>query len=87
MKLLENFGDSSKVFSRCFTIFLNPRKTFGNLRKCSEIFGNFRKTSETVQKYLSDVFMTFLKFSENIRKYSEVFGNCRKLSGRDWKCS
>ena len=46
-KLLENFGNSYKVFSKCFyEIF----KIFG---KSSEVFGNirnFRKTPETVQK-------------------------------------
>ena len=42
-----NFGNSSKVFSRCFYDLL---KFSGNLRKSSEVFGNFRKTSETVQK-------------------------------------
>ena len=47
MKLLENFGNSSKVFSRCFYNFL---KFSENLRKSSEVFGNLRKTSETVQK-------------------------------------
>ena len=50
MKLLENFGNSSKVFFRCFYDFL---KFSENLRKSSEVFGNFRKfrkTSETVQK-------------------------------------
>ena len=40
MKLLENFGNSSKVFSRCSIIFLNIRKIFG---KSSEVFGKIRK--------------------------------------------
>ena len=40
MKLLENFGNSSKVFSRCFYDFL---KFSENLRKSSEVFGNLRK--------------------------------------------
>ena len=40
MKLLENFGNSSKVFSRCFYDFL---KFSGNLRKFSENFGNGSK--------------------------------------------
>ena len=47
MKLLENFGNSSKVFSRCYYDFL---KFSENLRKSSEVFGNLRKFSETVQK-------------------------------------
>ena len=45
MKLLENFADSSKVFSRCFYDF------FQIFVKSSDIFGSVRKTSETVQKY------------------------------------
>ena len=40
MKLLENFGNSSKVFSRCFYDFL---KFSENLRKFSENFGNGSK--------------------------------------------
>ena len=47
MKLLENFDNSSKVFSRCFYDFLQFSE---NLRKSSEVFGNLRKTSETAQK-------------------------------------
>ena len=50
MKLLENFGNGLKVFSRCFYDFL---KFSENLRKSSDVFGNlrdFQKTSETVQK-------------------------------------
>ena len=41
MKILENFGNGSKVFSNIFMIFKNFRKIFGNLRKCSKIFGKF----------------------------------------------
>ena len=47
MKLLENFRNSSKVFSRCFHDFL---KFSENLRKFSEVFRNFGKTSEMFQK-------------------------------------
>ena len=39
MKLLENLGNSSKVFSRYFYIL-----------KFSEVIENLRKTSETVRK-------------------------------------
>ena len=77
MKLLENFGNSSKVFSRCFYDFL---KFSENLRKCSEKFGNGSKV-------IFRCFYDFLKFSENLRKSSEVFRNLRKISGRDRKCS
>ena len=43
MKLLENFGNSSKVFSRCFYDFF---KFSENVRKCSEtISGCDRKYS------------------------------------------
>ena len=57
MKLLENFGNSSKVSSRCFYDFLKfsgkSSEIFVSVRKTSEVFGNlrkFRKTSETVKK-------------------------------------
>ena len=40
----------------------------GSVRKSLEIFG---KPSETVQKYFSDVFMTFQTFRK-------IFGNLRK---------
>ena len=40
MKLLKNFGNSSKVFSRCFYDFL---KFSENLRKSSEVLGNLWK--------------------------------------------
>ena len=46
MKLLENFKNSSKVFSLCFMIFLNLWKSseiFGSVRKSSKVFGNLRK--------------------------------------------
>ena len=42
-KLLENLGNSSKVFSNVFMIFKNFRKIFGSVRKSSE---NFRTWSE-----------------------------------------
>ena len=75
---LKIFGNSSKVFSRCFYNCLKFSENLGNLRKCSEIFGNFRKTSKTVQKKFSDVFMIFQNFRKilgNLRKCSEIFGN------------
>ena len=74
MKLLENFGNSSKMFSRCFYDLLNCRKIFGSVRKSSEIFGKLRKRF----KSNFQVFYDFFKFSENFRKSSEVFGNFRK---------
>ena len=47
VKLLKNFGNSSKVFSRCFyyffLIFGKSLEIFGNLRKFSENFGNGSK--------------------------------------------
>ena len=78
MKLLENFGNSSKVFSRCFYDFL---KFSENLRKSSEVFGNPRKFSENFgngSKVIFRCFYDFLKLSENVRKCSDVFGNLRK---------
>ena len=69
MKLLENFGNSSKVLSRWFLRFL---KIFG---KSSEVFGNLGKISENFgngSKVIFRCFYDFLKFSENLRKSSEV---------------
>ena len=72
MKLLENFGISSKVFSRCFFIFLKiSRKIFGSARKFSDNIGNGSKV-------IFRCFYDFLKFSENLRKSSESFGKLRK---------
>ena len=87
MKHLENFGNSSKVFSRCFYDFL---KFSENLRKSSEVFRNIRNFSENFgngSKVIFRCFYDFLKFSENLRKSSEVFGNLRKIPGRVRKCS
>ena len=56
MKLLGNFGNSSKVFFRCFYDFF---KFSENLRKCSKIIGNFQKTSEMVQKIIFRCFYDF----------------------------
>ena len=53
---MEKFGNSSKVFSRCFYDFL----------KFSEVFGN---GSEVI--FSSDVY-DFLKFSEKLRKCSKI---------------
>ena len=70
MKLLQNFGNSSKVFSRCFYGFL---KFSENLQKFSENFGNG-------SKLIFRCFYDLLKFSENLWKCSEIFGNFRKTS-------
>ena len=75
MKLLENFGNSLKLFSRCFYNFL---KFSENLRKSSDVFGNLREFSENFgngSKVIFRCFYDFLKFSENLRKCSEMFGN------------
>ena len=80
MKLLENFGNSSKVFSRCFYDFL---KCSENLQKSSEVFWKSSEISENFgngSKVIFRCFYDFLKFSENLRKSSEVFGNLRKFS-------
>ena len=87
MRLLENFGNSSRLFSRCFCDFFNFSE---NLRKCSEVFGNIRKYSEILVNGSNVIFRCyydFLEFSENPRKSSKVFINLRKFSGRDRKCS
>ena len=70
MKLLENFGNSSKEFSRCFYDFL---KFSENLRKCSESIGNFRKRFKIN-------FQMFLLSFEIFGKSSEIFENFRKTS-------
>ena len=78
MKLLENFGNSSKVFSRCFYVFF---KFSENLRKSSEVLGNPRKFPENVgngPKVIFRCFYVFFKFRKivgNLRKCSEIFGN------------
>ena len=80
-KTLENFGNSSKVFSRGFYDYL---KFPENLRKSWEVFGNLRKISENFgdgSKLIFRCFSDFLKFSENLRKSSET------ISGCDRKCS
>ena len=66
MKVLENFGNSSKVFSRCFYDFLNFRKIFGSV-------GKLRKGSEVI----SDLFIIFKIFGKS-QKSSEVLGNLWK---------
>ena len=93
MKLLENFGNGSKVILRCtfepFPMFSNSfvnRLSFGFpkiLRKTSEVFGNLRKFSENFEngsKVIFRCFYDFLKFSENLWKSSDIFGNLRKFS-------
>ena len=79
-KLLEHFGNSSKVFSRCFYDFL---KFSENLRKCSEIFRTFQKTSEIVQiEVIFRCFMVLLNFRKifgSVRKFSENFRNGSKV--------
>ena len=57
MKLLENYGNSSKLFSRCFYEFL---KIFG---KSSEVFGNHRKFSENLGNGSKVIFKCFDDFS------------------------
>ena len=76
MNLLENFGNSSKVFSRCFYDFLK-------FSESSEVFGKLRKRFKVIFKCFYD----FFKFSDNICKCSEMFGNVRKICGRDRKSS
>ena len=85
MKLLENFGNSSKVFSRCFYDFLQFSE---NLLKSPEVFGNHQKFSENFgngSKLIFRCFYDLLKFSENLRKSSEVFGNLRKRFKRNFQ--
>ena len=78
MKLLEKFGNSSKVFSRCFYDFL---KVLENLRKVSENFGNGSKV----------IFRCFYDFLKIFGKSSEIFVSVWKsletISGCDRKCS
>ena len=71
MKFLENFGNSSKVFSRCFFDFFKSSEIFGSVRKSSEIF---RKLPKPLKSNFQ-LFLWFLKFSKNLWKSSEVFGN------------
>ena len=78
---LENFRNSSKVFSRCFYNFL---KFSENLWKSSEVFGNLRKFPENFgngSKVIFRCFYDFSKFSKNLRKSSETISVC------DRKCS
>ena len=84
LKLLENFGNSSKVFSRCFYDFL---KFSENLRKCSEIIGNFWKQFKIN-------FQMFLWSFEIFGKSLEIFGNDFQMWSemfvmvhRSWKIS
>ena len=80
MKLLENFGNNSKVFSRCFYDFL---KFFG---KSSEIFESVRKFSEKFgngSKVIFRYFYDFFKISGrgNVRKrFPDVIRNVRNGS-------
>ena len=71
MKLLENFGNSLKVFSRCFYDFL---KFSENLRKFSENFGNGSKVIFRRFLWFFKIFWKSSKSSES----SEVFGNLPK---------
>ena len=80
MKLLENFGNSLKVFSRCFYDFL---KLLENYRKSSDVFGNLLKFSENFgngSKVIFRCFYDFKNFRKIFGKSSEVFGNLRKFS-------
>ena len=82
IKLLENFENSSNVFSRCFYDFL---KFSENFRKSSEVFRILWKYSENFRnssKVIFRCFYDFLKYSGNLRTSSEVFGNLRKISER-----
>ena len=72
---MENFGNSSKMFSRCFYGFL---KFSENLRKSSELFRNLQKFSENFgngSKVIFRCFYDFLKFSENLQKFPDVIGH------------
>ena len=51
MKLLENFGNSSKVFSRCFYDFL---KFSENLRKFPDVIKNVRNGSHELKSFGAD---------------------------------
>ena len=62
MKLLENFGNSSKVFSRCFYYFL---KFSENLRKSSE---KLRNGSKVIFRFFFLIFFNFRKIFGNLRK-------------------
>ena len=84
MKLLENFGNSSKVFSRCFYDFL---KFSENLWKSSEVFGNIQKFIGKLRKRFKSNFQMFLWFFKIFGKSSDIFGSLRKVSGRDRKYS
>ena len=72
MKLLEIFGNSSKVFSRCFYVFINFRKIFGNLRKFSEIFGNLQKCSKIFGKF-PDVIGNVRSGSQELKSFGAGF--------------
>ena len=77
MKLLENFGNSSKVFSRCLLWFF---KTFG---KSSEIFGSVRKSLEIfgkLRKRFNSNFQMLLLLFKIFGKSSKIFGSVRKSS-------
>ena len=74
IKLLENFGKSSKVFSRCFYDFL---KFSENLRKFSEIF---RNGSKLIFRCFYD-FLNFRKIFGNLRKSSKIFGKFPDVIG------
>ena len=63
MKLLENFGNSSKVIFRCFYDFL---KYSENLRKSSEVFGNLRKR-------FSDVMGNVCNSSQELKGFGARF--------------
>ena len=81
--ILENFGNSSKVFSRCFYDFLKFSKVFRNLRKFSEKIGNGSKV-------IFRCFSKFLKFSGNLRKSSENIVTWSKMFvmvRRSWRVS
>ena len=82
MKVLENFGNSSKVFSRCYYDFLKFSK---NPWISSEVFGNLRQFSENFGSGSKVIFRWFFfyDFLKIFGKSSEVLENLRKISGRD----
>ena len=91
LKLLENFGHSSKVFSRCFYDFL---KFSENLRKSSEAFGNLRKIFGKLRKRFKINFQMFLWLFKIFGKSLEIFGNDFRMwsemfvmARRSWKVS
>ena len=74
-KLLENFGNGSKVIFRCFYDFQNFRKIFKSARKSLEIFGKLWKCSEI----FSDIFTS--EDMENILHGTWMYCHMDSISG------